>query len=114
MRTPKEIIESHLNLRKENQFERDLEENYSPDIVLIDAYTIYRGFDGMRESYKVLQASLPDAVFTYKRVVVERNVGYLIWEARGKDVEVKNGVDTFLIEDGKITIQTVFYETIRI
>lgn len=110
-KSTRKVIESHLALRKAGDLEKDLQANYSKDIVLIDSHTVYKGFNGMRKSAKELAKSVPEAAFRYRRIRVAKNVGYLVWSARGKGIIVEEGVDTFVVEEGKITVQTVFYRT---
>lgn len=106
-----DVLYSHLSLRKAGRLEDDLRENYSEDVIVVDLYRTYRGHDGVRRSARILERSVGQASFRYKRIVVEDPVGYLVWSADGSTADVTEGVDSFLIENGRIKAQTIYYRT---
>ncbi len=108
-RSTDEVFESHLRLRLEGKVEEDIEQNFSPDVVLISSIKRLTGHDGIRESAQDLQHDVGDAKFTYVRKVVEGEFAYLIWKAESDTVKVEHGVDSFLIRNGKILVQSVYY-----
>lgn len=112
-RTPEAVIKSHLALRKAGDVEGDIRENYAPDVVIIDRERTYEGHGGVRESAASLAESVPDGVFSYERVVVSKDMGYLLWTAEGTGVSVDVGVDSFVVRDGKISAQTIFYRAVQ-
>lgn len=114
IKTPQEVIQSHLDLRLTGEIERDIAENYAPDVTIIDMEDTYRGHDGVRISAEILSKNIRDASYSYNRVVVEGNVGYLLWSARGAQVQVSCAMDSFVVENGKIVAQTIFYRTERV
>jgi hypothetical protein len=111
MRNTQEIFESHLKLRDKKELEKDINENYSPAIFIISNHGNFYGHDGVRESAGVLNSLLPNAIFKYELKEVNGEVAYLVWDGRSKNKRVR-GTDTFLIRDGKIIIQTIFYEEV--
>jgi hypothetical protein len=42
-------------------------------------------------------------------VLVDGNVAFLEWTAEGEGAGVRDGVDTFVVRDGKIVAQTIHY-----
>jgi len=109
-RTPSEIIESHLHKRLVGDLETDIKENFSNDIIILSSYGIYKGHQGIRASSAELNRLLgSDAVFEYKRVLIEGNYAFLEWQADSKDKIIKDGVDSFTIEKEKIVFQAIHY-----
>ena len=45
-------------------------------------------------------------VLEIDRMVIENELAYIVWHAKTPTVEVPLGTDTFIIEDGKIKLQT--------
>lgn len=110
MRTPDEVIASHLKLRLAGKVEEDIRTNFSPEAVIIDRHRVYRGHAGARQSAQILRDSLGHATFRYERIETCGSLGYLIWIGEGPDVHVR-GIDSFVLEGGKITGQTIYYHT---
>jgi hypothetical protein len=103
------VFERHLQLRVAGDLERDLAENYSPDIILFCEHGVLRGHDAIRESAHRLLLQLPEAQFEFKLKAVEENFAFLIWKARSERFEVDDGADTFVFRDGLIQVQSIFY-----
>lgn len=108
-----EVFENHLQLRLVGKVEEDIEKNYSPSVVLISSVRTFHGKDGVRASAAQLERDIGEAEFEYVRKVVEGEFAYLLWKARSPTVTVENGVDSFLIRDGQIQAQSIFYEVKR-
>ena len=71
---------------------------------------VFRGFDGVRELAAALAVELPDhAAFAYDFVGAEGRMGLLEWSYEDSQVRVRDGVDSYLIEGGKIVAQTIHY-----
>jgi len=111
-RSPEDVIASHLRLRDAGELDRDLEANYSPDIVVIDRHRVYRGHAGVRESAAILTRSVPGARFEYDRVLTCGDLAYLVWRAVDGRM-CAQGVDSFIVRDGKIEGQTIYYHVER-
>jgi|SRR5579884_1660173 len=109
MRSPGEVLESHLKLREEKNLEKDLEENYDPDIVLLTMDGVFKNFKGVRESAKLLRAAVPQGVYHYKQKYVEGDMAFLVWTADSKKDHICDGADSYLIKNGKIVFQTIYY-----
>jgi hypothetical protein len=108
MRTTSDVFESHLELRNKRELNKDIEENYSTEIVLISNHGTFKGHDGVRESAGILEAILPNASYKYELKLIEGDIAYLVWEGQSED-KLARGTDTFLIKSGKIMVQTIFY-----
>ena len=64
----------------------------------------------MRDLARLLAAELPErAAFEYTYVAAEGPVGLLEWAYEDSTVRVRDGVDSYVIESGKIVAQTIHY-----
>ena len=111
-RPPEEVFDDHLERALRGDVEGDLERNYATDVVLLSAYGIHRGHEGARELADLLERQLPSARFEYTLRLAVRDVALLEWTAAADGAHVDDGVDTFVIRDGRITAQTIHY-TVR-
>lgn len=103
------VFESHLALRLANDVEGDIAQNYSHDVVLMTCTGTFHGHDGVRASARELAGYLPEAKFTYVLRMVERDVAFLVWTGQSEKGTVRDGVDTFVVREGKIVAQTIHY-----
>ena len=62
----------------------------------------------MRELARVLAEELPDALATYTNLLVE-GFAFLEGTADSGHTRVRDGADSFVIEDGWIVAQTIHY-----
>jgi hypothetical protein len=117
-RTARQVLDDHLNLAEnwggEGGFERilevDLERNTSKDIVILINRGTFRGHEGVRELARMLGEELPEQrSFEYTYKAVEGKMAFLEWAYEDANVMVRDGADSFLIEDGKIVAQTIHY-----
>jgi len=105
-----EVLEDHLERRERGDIKGDLEHNYAQDIVSPCEKGVLMGRDAVRTSAKVLADQLPDAGFCFPFKAVNGEHALLHWNARSANGYVDLGVDTFLIRDGYIVLQTVSYQ----
>ncbi|OII65842.1 SnoaL-like polyketide cyclase [Streptomyces sp. CC53] len=108
-RSPREVFEDHLRLAAEHRFEEDIARNVSPDCVVLERRGVFRGHPGVRELARLLAEELPDAPYTYTNRLVDGRVAFLEWTAETARSRVRDGADSFLIEDGWIVAQTIHY-----
>jgi hypothetical protein len=111
-RSTADVFADHLHLRAESQLEEDLERNYSEEVVLIHQFGVKRGRAGVRESAYRLQDQLRGGHYEYVAQRVEGDYAYLLWRAASPSARIEHGVDSFVIRDGKIVMQTVHYEVL--
>lgn len=103
------VFDSHLALRLANDVEGDIAQNYSHDVVLMTCTGTFHGHDGVRASAGELAGYLPEAKFTYVLRMVEGDVAFLVWTGQSEKGTVRDGVDTFVVREGKIVAQTIHY-----
>lgn len=103
------VVQSHLGLRRAGDIEGDIAINYSPDVVLLTGTGMYRGHDGVRHTAKELDEYLGEGTYEYRNVLIEGRMGFLEWWAGGLSGQVRDGADSFLVEEGLIVFQTIHY-----
>ncbi|SFC72738.1 nuclear transport factor 2 family protein [Streptomyces aidingensis] len=108
-RSPGEVFEDHLRLAGEHRFDEDIERNVAPDCVILERRGVFHGRDGARELARLLAEELPDAPYTYTSRLVAGRVAFLEWTAEAEHSRVRDGADSFVIENGWITAQTIHY-----
>jgi hypothetical protein len=116
-RTAREVLDDHLNLANdwvdqplERILDEDLQRNVAEDIVILINRGTFRGHAGVRQLAQMLSEELPaHAAFDYTYVAVDGRVGLLEWAYDDSTVRVRDGVDAYLIEEGKIVAQTIHY-----
>ena len=117
-RAAQEVLDDHLNLAEnwggEGGFERILEEdirrNVSEDIVILINRGQFHGYEGVRQLAYMLGEELPEhRSFEYTYRAVEGRMAFLEWAYEDENVRVRDGADSYLIENGKIVAQTIHY-----
>ena len=90
-------------------FDEDIERNVSPDCVVLERRGVFHGRDGARHLARLLAEELPGAPYAYTNRLVEGRVAFLEWTSEAAHARVRDGADSFLIEDGWIVAQTIHY-----
>ena len=108
-RSAQEVLDDHLALAAEHRFEEDIERNTSPMCVILERRGVFRGRDGARELARLLGEELGDAPYTYVNTLVAERFAFLEWTAEGDNVRVRDGADSYVIDDGWIVAQTIHY-----
>lgn len=111
-RSTSEVFEDHLDRARRGDLDGDLEANYDPDVLILSAYGVEHGREGARRLADLLAQQLPAAQFDYTLKLVERDVALLEWTATADGARVDDGVDTFVVREGRIVAQTISY-TVR-
>src|SRR5918994_1351302 len=125
-RTAQEVLDDHLHLAEDwgaeegaqpiteedikRVIEEDMRRNVSEDIVILINRGTFRGHEGVRQLAQMLIEELPEhRSFEYTYKAVEGKMGFMEWAYEDTNVRVKDGADSYLIEDGKIVAQTLHY-----
>jgi hypothetical protein len=116
-RSAREVLDDHLNLANDwvdmpldQMLDEDLRRNVSEDIVVLINRGTFRGYHGVRQLAQMLSEELPEhESFEYTYVAAEGKMALLEWTYKDSTVRVRDGVDSYLIEDGKIVAQTIHY-----
>jgi hypothetical protein len=109
-RTAREVLDDHLRLRADGRLDEDLRLNYAEDVIMITPGGMHHGHDGAREAADLLYRAIKDADdYEYTSVRCDDRLALLEWSAKADDMQITDGVDSFLIEDGLIKGQTIRY-----
>jgi hypothetical protein len=117
-RSAREVLDDHLDLAKdwgggkdiERIFEEDIRRNVSEACVVLTNRGVFRGHEGVRHLARMLAEELPEhRSFEYTYRAVEGRMGFLEWAYEDNYVRVRDGADSYLIENGKIVAQTIHY-----
>lgn len=108
-RSAGEVFDDHLQLAGEHRFEEDIERNVAPGCVILERRGVFRGRDGARHLARLLAEELPDAPYVYTNRLVEGRIAFLEWTAEAAQTRVRDGADSFVIENGWIVAQTIHY-----
>jgi hypothetical protein len=108
-RSAEEVLDEHLAISLSGDIEEDLSRNYAPEVVVVSNWGVGRGHDGMRRLGQLLRRQLPDCAFTYRLRMVEGEIAMLAWSASSSAASVHDGVDSYVIRDGRIRAQTIHY-----
>ena len=103
----KKVLEHHLTAFGENNLE-SIMADYSDESKVITPDSTYTGLEQIEALFAGLLPSFPSEGTTTEidRMVIENDLAYIVWHAKTPTVEVPLGTDTFIIEDGKIKLQT--------
>ena len=116
-RSAREVLEDHLTIAQRWESEdleqvvaEDLRRNVSEDIVILINRGVFRGHAGVIELAQMLGEELPEHnAFSYTFSAAEGRIAMLEWRYEDATVRVRDGVDSYLIEHGKIVAQTIHY-----
>ncbi len=109
-RSAADVLQDHLRLREAAELEEDLRRNYATDVVLLSARGVLRGHEGVRTSAAFLYEAAAGHEYRYHATVADERMAMLEWSASGRDMQIVQGVDSYLIEDGMIKAQTIHYK----
>lgn len=70
---------------------------------------IFRGHEGARKLGRLLEEELPGAPYVYTNRLVDGKVAFLEWTSETEHARVRDGADSYVIEDGWIVAQTIHY-----
>lgn len=108
-RSAQEVLDDHLATSLNGSVEDDIERNYADDVVVVSNWGVEHGHDGVRSMAALLQSQLPECTFAYKLRLVSGEVGMLQWTGRSSAGSVHDGVDSYVIRNGRIVAQTISY-----
>ncbi|KAF8343138.1 uncharacterized protein EI90DRAFT_2965024 [Cantharellus anzutake] len=115
-RSVSDVYWEHILLRYIGDIPLDIERNYSEDLTLSLVGTferILKGHEGIKESARLLNSELPTTEYTILDTVVRQTGSWVTerWAYHDSKhgLRVTDGIDTFLIENGKITVKMINY-----
>ncbi|MFC7156795.1 nuclear transport factor 2 family protein [Halomarina halobia] len=107
MSTTEAVLDRHLEAFGAQDMEAILAD-YGDDAVVITHAGIYRGIDEIEELFEGLfeEFSDPDVSFSLDERIVEDEYAFIVWQAETPDNAYEFATDTFVIDDGRIELQT--------
>lgn len=105
--TTKSVIEHHLQAFGKGDM-KALLEDYTEESVVITPEAKLKGLAQIEELFTKLGSMFPaeGTKFNLIRMDIENELGYIIWDAQTPIVNIPLGTDTYIVEDGKIMVQT--------
>jgi hypothetical protein len=66
----------------------------------------------VRRAAALLEDAVDARSYRFRALVVGDRLGFAEWSVEGGDASIRDGVDSYLIEDGRIKAQTIHYTVI--
>ena len=108
-RTPEEVFTHHGQSLGAEDLDAIMMD-YADTAILISPAGVLRG-KAIRNFFADLIQSLPKAQWKLKTIYAA-NVLFLEWTADSAQASVSDGVDTFIFQNGLITLQTLHHTTV--
>jgi hypothetical protein len=108
-RSTREVYEDHLRAADDGDLDGDLDRNVAEDVVVLTGRGVFRGHDGVRELARQLMEEVPSGRWTYTNKLFEGRMAFLEWTVDEGPTRIRDGADSYLVEDGKIIAQTIHY-----
>jgi ketosteroid isomerase-like protein len=102
------VLDHHLEAFGAGDVDETMED-YTDDSVLILPDATLTGLDAIRTAFTEFYGGLfrPGTYgFTMDRTEVVGDVAFILWHSTNEGADVTLGTDTFVIQDGKIAVQT--------
>ena len=109
-RTPEEVFTHHAQSLGAEDLDAIMLD-YADTAILISPAGVLRDKEAIRNFFADLIQSLPKAQWKLKTIYAD-NVLFLEWTADSAQASVSDGVDTFIFQNGLITLQTVRHTTV--
>jgi ketosteroid isomerase-like protein len=112
MATTQEVLDNHLKCFGAHDLEGILSD-YAPGAILFTPDGPLRGHDQIRSLFTAMLAEFgkPGAAFSMKQQFVDGDHAFILWTAETADNVYELGTDTFVVRDGKITVQSFAAKT---
>lgn len=107
-RTPEQVFQHHAEALVAGDLD-GIVADYSDDAIFITPAGVLKGKEGIRQAFTKLLSDVPEAEWSLKTQLYERDILFLEWAADSAKTKVDDGIDTFVFKDGLIRVQTVRY-----
>jgi len=110
--TTKQVLDHHLQAFGDLDLEAILAD-YTDESVLLTANGPIQGMDQLKGVFEAFFAEFgkPGATFEMKQQLISGDVAYIVWTAETADNVYELATDTFVIDDGKIAVQSFTAKT---
>ena len=101
------VLNHHWDAFKANDLEATMAD-YTEESVLITPDKTFNGLQEIRDNFVFAFRMFPkdSSTLTLRKSIVQKDVGFIIWEASAPKTKLSFGTDTFIIQNGKIIRQT--------
>jgi hypothetical protein len=79
------------------------------DVVLLTGRGVFRGHEGVRELARQLMEEIPSGRWTYVTELFDGPMAFLEWTVDEGPYRIRDGADSYLVQDGRIRAQTIHY-----
>ena len=110
--TTKQVLDHHLQAFGDLDLEAILAD-YTDESVLLTANGPIQGMDELKDVFEAFFAEFgkPGATFEMKQQLINGDVTYIVWTAETADNVYELATDTFVMDDGKIAVQSFTAKT---
>ncbi|HYJ37258.1 MAG TPA: nuclear transport factor 2 family protein [Chitinophagaceae bacterium] len=106
--TTEEVMDHHLQALLNNDV-NEVMKDYTDESEIWTSEGIIHGLDDIASFFSYIFTVLPrgGTQLGLKQKIVKDNRSFIVWNAHSPVISIPTGADTFIIEDGKIVLQTV-------
>lgn len=112
MQSTKDVLNHHLSSLGAEDIEAVMED-YTEDSVILTPQGPVCGCAEIRRLFESFVQMIPHASYSIRTNCLSGPLVLWEWSAASDKAEIKNGVDTFVVQEGKITYQTVRFDWIE-
>jgi SnoaL-like domain len=107
-RSPQEVFNHHVQALGAEDLDEIVADD-SEDAIFITPAGVLRGNDSIRQAFAGVLGEVPQATWDLKTTIFADDILLLEWGAEGGGNRIQDGIDTFVVRDGRIRVQTVRY-----
>jgi hypothetical protein len=104
-RSAQEVVEAHLDALVQGDPAAILKD-FRDDALVVTPQGALEGLSGVEAFFTQALTALPELKVSVKSIVYAGDIVLLQWTAASPAGHVNDGVDTFVVEDGAIKVQT--------
>jgi hypothetical protein len=108
-RSTEDVLEDHLSCRQSGDIDGDLARNYADEVVILTSRGAFHGRADVHRLNKLLRDTVPQSRYEFPIKLVKGAYAFIEWRARQPGKSIEDGADSFVIENGKIRLQTIHY-----
>ena len=107
-RTPQEVFDEHFAAVARGNIDAVIA-GYSTDAVVMTVDSAMRGHDAIRSFFTAALGMVSEPRFTLDSVLSEGDAVLVTWSLTSPAARIRGAVDTFVIADDKIRLQTTVF-----
>lgn len=102
-----QVLDHHWEAFIQNNLD-EVMADYTEEAVLITPDATFKGLGQIRKNFEDAYRKFPKdkTVFQLSKRVIDRDVAYILWQAKTPTFNLTYATDTFIIRNGKIIRQT--------